>query len=138
MPEIEVEEVVPRAENDLEHEVSFRHGGRRLTARVLLLNAVDKERWTPGSRHAVALRLVRGSPVVKLAPGMRPGLDDEGEAIWRAIGPILAIEDDLATVDVGFPLVVDLDRIRSQPELVPDLAPGDSLAVRGELRVDED
>jgi hypothetical protein len=137
MPEIEVEELRRRPENDVEHEVAFRWGGRRLKARVLLMDEADASRWAAGTRHAVELRLVRAGKAVKMAGGMRPGLDDEGEAIWRAIGPVVSVEDDIATMDVGFPLAVDLDPIAGRDDLVPALAPGDSLAVRGELRVDE-
>lgn len=62
-------------------------------------------------------------------PGaIRPGADYEGEAIRRALGPVIAVHDDVVTVDVGFPLEVDLDPILGRPELVPALVVGDSLA----------
>lgn len=134
MPEIRVDELRPRTENDIEHEVAFRWGDRRLVARVLL-DGSDRAAWAAGTRHDVEIRLVRSGKAVKMAPGMRPGLDDEGAAIWRAIGPVVALEGEIATVDVGFPLDIDLDPIAGRADLVPVLAVGDSLAVRGELRV---
>ncbi len=131
-----VETLAPRPHNDIEHEVAFRHGGRRLIARVLLVKPADRAAWAPGSRHAVRLRLVRAGNAVKVDPDLRPGLDDEGHAQWRAIGPITAMEGTTATVDVGFPLAVDLDPSARHPERVPPLAVGDGLAIRGELRID--
>ncbi len=139
MPIIIVEELRERVENDIEHEVAFRWGGRRLIARVLLSNVSDREVWAPGTSHDVQLRLVRMGNAVKMAPNMRPGIDDEDHAMWRAIGPVLRVdtEEHIVTVDVGFPIDVDMDPVRGQPELTPKLVVGDSVAVRGELRVTE-
>jgi len=134
MPNITVAALRCRIENDIEHEVAFDWGGRRLVARALLM-AVDDPAWRPGALCDVKIRLVRGGQAMKIAPHTRPQLEDEGEAMWSAVGPVLAIDGDLVTIDVGFPLEVDLDRDRRQPELTPDLVEGDSLAVRGELRV---
>ncbi len=131
-----VEALASRPHNDIEHEVAFRHGGRRLVARVLLVKPADRALWAAGTCHTVRLRLVRAGNAVRVDPDLRPGLDDEGHAQWRAIGPITALEGTTVTVDVGFPLAVDLDPSARHPDRVPPLAVGDGLAVRGELRLD--